>query len=110
MQLDTVKNYLDVTWADTATDAKLAGILSRAESTLSSYAGVELDFTDETTSEAQLLLDLCRYIWWERFEEFKINYQSELLMLRANAAAAENGGDGLDGEENESTNEENKQP
>lgn len=106
MQLDTVKNYLDVTWTDTATDAKLAGILSRAESTLSSYAGVELDFTDETTPEAQLLLDLCRYIWWERFEEFKINYQSELLMLRANAAAA-NGGDG---EDDESTDEENGQP
>jgi hypothetical protein len=106
MQLDTVKNYLDVTWADTATDAKLAGILSRAESTLSSYAGVELDFADETTPEAQLLLDLCRYIWWERFEEFKINYQSELLMLRANAAAA----DGESCEDDESTNEENGQP
>lgn len=104
MQLDTVKNYLDVTWADTATDAKLAGILSRAESTLSSYAGVELDFTDETTPEAQLLLDLCRYIWWERFEEFKINYQSELIMLRANAAAAG------DGDDDESTDEENGQP
>jgi hypothetical protein len=106
MQLDTVKNYLDVTWTDTATDAKLAGILSRAESTLSSYAGVELDFADETTPEAQLLLDLCRYIWWERFEEFKINYQSELLMLRANAAAA----DGESGEDDESTDEENGQP
>lgn len=103
MQLDTVKNYLDVTWTDTATDAKLAGILSRAESTLSSYAGVELDFTDETTPEAQLLLDLCRYIWWERFEEFKINYQSELLMLRANAATVEGGDD-------EGTDEENGQP
>ena len=106
MQLDTVKNYLDVTWTGTATDAKLAGILSRAESTLSSYAGVELDFTDETTPEAQLLLDLCRYIWWERFEEFKINYQSELLMLRANAAAA----DGEGGENDEGTDEENGQP
>ena len=104
MQLDTVKNYLDVTWTDTATDAKLAGILSRAESTLSSYAGVELDFTDETTPEAQLLLDLCRYIWWERFEEFKINYQSELIMLRANAAAAEGG------EDDEGADEENGQP
>lgn len=104
MQLDTVKNYLDVTWTDTATDAKLAGILSRAESTLSSYAGVELDFTDETTPEAQLLLDCCRYIWWERFEEFKINYQSELIMLRANAAAVEGGDD------DEGTDEENGQP
>lgn len=108
MQLDTVKNYLDVTWTDTATDAKLAGILSRAESTLSSYAGVELDFTDETTPEAQLLLDLCRYIWWERFEEFKINYQSELIMLRANAAAAT--ADGESGEDDEGTDEENGQP
>ena len=89
MQLDTVKNYLDITWTDSSTDAKLSGILSRAESTLESYAGAEIDFTDETTAAAQLLLDCCRYMWYDTFEDFKVNYASELIMLRANAAAEE---------------------
>lgn len=89
MRLDTVKNYLDVTWTDSGTDTKLTGILSRAESLLESYAGTELDFTDETTLEAQLLLDCCRYMWYDTFEDFKANYASELIMLRANAAAEE---------------------
>lgn len=88
MRLETVKNYLDITWDDSDTDAKLTGIISRAEATLESYAGVELDFSEEGTPEAQLLLDLCRYIWWDCFEDFKTNYRSELIMLRANAMTA----------------------
>lgn len=88
MQLDTVKNYLDVTWTDSSTDTKLTGILSRAESLLESYAGTELDFTDETTLEAQLLLDCCRYMWYNVIEDFKVNYSQELIMLRARRKAA----------------------
>lgn len=88
MQLDTVKNYLDVTWTDSGTDTKLTGILSRAESLLESYAGTELDFTDETTLEAQLLLDCCRYMWYNVIEDFKANYSQELIMLRARRKAA----------------------
>lgn len=88
MQLDTVKNYLDVTWTDSGTDTKLTGILSRAESLLESYAGTELDFTDETTLEAQLLLDCCRYMWCNVIEDFKVNYSQELIMLRARRKAA----------------------
>lgn len=88
MQLDTVKNYLDVTWTDSGTDTKLTGILSRAESLLESYAGAELDFTDETTLEAQLLLDCCRYMWYNVIEDFKVNYSQELIMLRARRKAA----------------------
>lgn len=90
MQLDTVKNYLDVTWTDSGTDTKLTGILSRAKSLLESYAGTELDFTDETTLEAQLLLDCCRYMWYNVIEDFKVNYSQELIMLRARRKAAVN--------------------
>ena len=88
MRLDTVKNYLDVTWTDSGTDTKLTGILSRAESLLESYAGTELDFTDETTLEAQLLLDCCRYMWYNAIEDFKVKYSQELIMLRARSKAA----------------------
>lgn len=88
MTLDTVKNYLDITWSDPDTNKKVQDILSRAESTLNSYAGETVDFTDETTAEAQLLLDCCLYIWNHNFAEFKANYSSELIMLRAGRQAA----------------------
>lgn len=83
MQIETVKNDLDITWSDEPTDSKIAGILSRAESTLNDYAGEKLDFTDEETPEAQLLLDCCRYIYNHALEDFKVNFRDELFMLRA---------------------------
>ena len=83
MQLETVKNYLDITWSDEATDNKIMGIIVRAESTLNDYAGEKLDFTDEETTEAQLLLDCCRYIYNHALEDFKVNFRDELFMLRA---------------------------
>lgn len=83
MQIETVKNYLDITWSDEATDNKIMGIIVRAESTLSDYAGEKLDFTDEEATEAQLLLDCCRYIYNHALEDFKVNFRDELFMLRA---------------------------
>ena len=62
MQIETVKNYCDITWSDEQTDDKVAGILDRAQSELESYAGETLDFSDEKTTLAQLLLDCCWYI------------------------------------------------
>ena len=53
--LDELKNYLDITWNDEKTNDKIAGILERAKKVLSSYAGVDLDFSD--LSDRQLLFD-----------------------------------------------------
>jgi len=86
MTLETLKNYLDVTWQDEATDTKLSGILVRAENVLNSYAGAELDFSDENTAESQLLLDCCRYIYNHALEDFKRNFADELWNLRAGKA------------------------
>ena len=79
--LNELKNYLDITWNDAATDSKLSGILARAEDILCSYAGKTLDFSD--SGEKQLLFDLCRYIRSNAYEEFKANFSAELIMLRA---------------------------
>lgn len=87
MTLATLKSYLDITWTDSGTDAKLQGILNRAEKILNDYAGKAIDFNDEQTPEAQLLLDCCRYIWNHALEDFKVNYAAELLMLRAGRQA-----------------------
>lgn len=87
MRLETVKNYLDITWTDAATDTKVTGEQARAESFLNQVRGKPIDFTDETTPEAQLLLDCCRYIHNKAFEDFKVNFREELLMLRAERQA-----------------------
>ena len=98
--LDELKNYLDITWDDEKTNEKIAGILERAKKVLSSYAGVDLDFSD--LSDRQLLFDCCRYIRSNAYEEFKDNYSAELIMLRAKYAvsAAQNKGDGDENAEN----------
>lgn len=80
--LDELKNYLDITWTDQATDDKLTGILDRAEAILRSYAGKALDYSTNP-EEKQLLFDLCRYIRSNALEEFKTNFSAELIMLRA---------------------------
>lgn len=84
--IDTLKDYLDITWDDSHTDAKLGGILARAQDKLCAYAGSDsVEFGDGTT-EQQLLLDLCRYTYNNASEDFEQNYKADLLMLRAKYA------------------------
>ena len=80
--IDTLKTYPDITWDDEHTNAKLSGILSRAQAKMCAYAGADLTF-DDGTDEQQLLLDLCRYVWFNVPENFEENYKHDLLMLRA---------------------------
>lgn len=82
MTLETVKNYLNITWTDTATDTKVTGEINRAESYLNSVRGKAIDFDDETTDKAQLLLDCVRYIHNDAFEDFKNNFREDLDQLR----------------------------
>lgn len=89
MTVADVKAYLRVTWEDEETDNRIMGIFLRAKGILSSYAGVELAFDETEPFECQLLLDLCRYINSEAFEDFKVNYASELTSLRAKYAVAD---------------------
>lgn len=83
--IDDVKTDLGITWSDPHTDSNVAGILARAQSKICDYAGAQLDFNTES-SEKQLLLDLCRYIYNNASEDFEDNYKHELVMLRAEHA------------------------
>lgn len=86
--IDDVKTYLDITWTDQHTDAKLTGIISRAQNKLAGYAGCSVSDLDLATEsvEKQLFLDLCRYVYNNASEDFENNYKHELIMLRANHA------------------------
>lgn len=81
--LDELKLYLDITWEDAHTDAKLSGILSRAVTKMKAYAGNSDLAFEAGSDELQLLLDMCRYVYNNASEDFETNYLADLLMLRA---------------------------
>jgi len=80
--LSDVKNYLDITWNDEATDKKLTGIINRGKSYLQNIAGsFSIDFAVEC-SERSLLFDYCRYARSNAIEMFESNFKSQLIGLR----------------------------
>lgn len=79
--LDDVKNYLDITWTDVATDAKLTGIIERGIKYIDSIAGKAMDYSIEEKPK-ELLLDYCRYVRSNALSEFQNNYLHELLTLQ----------------------------
>ena len=79
--LQTVRNYLDITWEDSDADTKLEGTIKRGIKYIDNVAGVELDYSAEDKPR-ELLLDYCRYARSNALNEFGINYLHELLSLQ----------------------------
>lgn len=84
--LDAVKSYLNITWQDTATDAKITGYINRGMMRLQQIAGASLNFTAEDQPRA-LLLDYCRYANSQALEVFEKNFEAELLDLNLSTQA-----------------------
>lgn len=79
--LSDVKNYLDITWEDEATNKKISGIIMRGMKYLDRVTGIELNY-DVEDKPKELLLDYCRYVRSGALEEFQNNFLSELLSLQ----------------------------
>ena len=79
--LNSVKNYLDITWTDTAGDEKLSGIIFRGMQYIDGIAGNRMNYTIEGKAK-ELLLDYCRYVRSNALNEFQTNYLHELLSLQ----------------------------
>lgn len=93
--LEQAKDYLGITWEDSATDQRITGFLERGKARLCRIAGTELDFEAEDLPKA-LLLDYCRYANSQALEVFEINFTGELLDLREQYYGKEEGTDGED--------------
>ena len=79
---EDIKNYIDITWELTFEEQrKLEGIISRGMAYLDNAADVSLDYSEESQAKA-LLMDYVRYIRSNAFDEFQVNYLSELLNLQ----------------------------
>lgn len=86
--LEELKNYLKITWNDE--DGELQKSIDRAKNYLENHiAGVSLDF-EADTSNKQLLLDCCRYIYNNAFEYFEQNFQGQLIRLQIKSAVVNN--------------------
>ena len=79
--LEEVRNYLDITWADTTGDEKLSGTIERGMQFLNNKAGAELDYIEETVQK-ELLFEYCRHSRNGILNEFIINYAPFLQDLR----------------------------
>ena len=77
--LQTVKDYLKITWADE--DAHIQGIIDRGQAKLNDLTGAELDFEADGPPKT-LLLDYCRYVYNNASEYFEENFARELLRLQ----------------------------
>lgn len=85
--LSEVKNYLGITWNDSDMDTQLTGMIRRGIAYISSKTGVEVTaYTGEDVNyRAQELL--FNYVLYDRagsVNEFKTNYQRDIIGLRIN--------------------------
>lgn len=88
MLLDSLKSYLKITWNDE--DEELEKIIIRAKNYLQNdITGVALDFESDTSNK-QILLDCCRYIYNNAFEYFEDCFKSQLLRLQLKCAVEAN--------------------
>ena len=85
--LDSVKNYLDITWNDPEGEKKLSGIIMRGISYLDRIAGAELDYTTEDKPR-ELLFDYVRYVRSNALDEFQKNYLHEIIALQISEEVA----------------------
>lgn len=79
--LKAVRNYLDITWEDSAGDVKLTGTIARGMKYIDNVAGEECDYTQEDKPR-ELLLEYCQYVRANALADFQKDYLSELLSLQ----------------------------
>lgn len=79
--LSDVKNYLNITWDDEATDAKVSGLIASGMMYLNLKYGEEADYTADGMPRT-LLMEYVRYARDSALDVFETNYQALLLGMQ----------------------------
>lgn len=79
--LDDVKNYLNITWNDAATDANVRGYIASGMVYLNLKYGAEADYTADGMPRT-LLMEYVRYARDSALDVFETNYQALLLGMQ----------------------------
>lgn len=86
--LSDVKNYLNITWDDEATDAKVSGLIASGMMYLNLKYGEEADYTEDGMPRT-LLMEYVRYARDSALDVFETNYQSLLLGMQNEKAVSD---------------------
>lgn len=78
---EEVKRYLNITWDDEITDNDVLDIIEEAEAEINSYAGCAVDIAAHPGIK-HLFKEMCKYMYCKAYNDFRVNYRSELIMLR----------------------------
>lgn len=76
--LESVKNYINVTWNDEATDKNIGGLIASGMVYLRSKLGRDEDFLGDGISRS-LLFDYVRYMRDGALDIFESNYRSLII-------------------------------
>lgn len=79
--LSDVKNYLNITWDDDATDKKVSGLIASGMIYLNAKYGEEADYTVDGMPRT-LLMEYVRYARDSALDVFENNYQALLLGMQ----------------------------
>ena len=79
--LADVKNYLNITWDDAATDTKVSGLIASGMVYLDGKAGGEQDYTADGGPRT-LLMEYVRYARDSALEVFETNYMALILGMQ----------------------------
>ena len=85
--LADVKNYLDITWEDEATDKKISGLIVSGMIYLDSKYGEEADYEADGMPRT-LLMEYVRYARDSALDVFENNYQSLILGMQTERAVS----------------------
>lgn len=79
--LSDVKNYLNITWDDDATDQKVSGLIASGMIYLNAKYGEDADYTADGMPRT-LLMEHVRYARDSALDVFENNYQALLLGMQ----------------------------
>ena len=79
--LPDVKNYLNITWDDEATDQKVSGLIASGMAYLNDKYGEEADYISDGMPRT-LLFEYIRYMRDSALDVFENNYRSMLLAMQ----------------------------
>lgn len=87
--LADVKNYLNITWDDVATDAKINGLIASAAAYLDSKLGGQPDYEADGMPRT-LLMEYVRYARDSALDVFESNYLALILTAQNESLVMQN--------------------
>lgn len=87
--LADAKNYINITWDDEATNAKISGLIASAAAYLDSKLGGQPDYEADGMPRT-LLMEYVRYARDSALDVFESNYQALILTAQNESLVMQN--------------------